>query len=375
MTIAHKSGRHFLSSRKKFYSELFRSVPFISDLEGDIVNLHSVRVGVLARGLAEGVLESDGEMVFLSGLYHDVGANGSHIHPVRARTLSEHSRNPWLKAHSIRANHVLKRIKSFSGASQAILEHHEWFDGSGYPLGRSKTNIMLEAQALRIADAYDIAMLALGNKQAAFSILEKNSGKEFDPDLLELFKRAYQEGEYEFLWNDSQKTLDRVFDFYENWQYEPTEEELINILLLFDLKKRPLRGHTRRVKNLVKAACTLSGSRACEAFIRSVFVHELYTTYEPYRGAFIGGVERREILERFPLINESFVELEEDPWVSELVRASCLFDTKLTANGDPINERKVFKVLSEMNGVINPEVIILLKKSVSRKGEELYAIG
>lgn len=373
MSTGRTGGKNFLGSREDFYTQLFQAIPFLADLEGDMVNLHSARVAILASELSSDVLESDPNIVFLAGLFHDVGANGSNIHPLRARSLADHSNNPWLKAHSVRASHVLKNIKRLECVSSIVLEHHEWFDGGGFPFGRAGMDIMPEAQALRVADAFDIAMLSFGNMDACFKYLEGFSGKEFDSDLLTIFRRYIEENDFGYLWTQPDKVVDRVLKFYKKWNFTPEEKDVFQIIKLFDLKKKPVRNHTMRVKDIVRTACALAGPISCETIVRSVYVHELYTTYEPYKGAYLGSITRREMLERFPLVLEAFVEMEDDAWVSELINGACMLDMKLAANGAPVTRERVLQVLAEMNGTINPEVIILLKQAYEKKGEFIYS--
>lgn len=76
-----------------------------------------------------------------------------------------------------------------------ILKHHEWWDGSGYPLGLCGDEIPLECRLLSIVDAYD-AMTSRRpyreplSRQQALKELERYAGVQFDPDLVKLFVRV-----------------------------------------------------------------------------------------------------------------------------------------------------------------------------------------
>ena len=74
----------------------------------------------------------------------------------------------------------------------AILHHHEWHDGTGYPHGLKGNNISLEAKIVSIADAYSAMTTdrpygkALRHSDALAEI-ERYSGKQFDPEICSEF--------------------------------------------------------------------------------------------------------------------------------------------------------------------------------------------
>jgi HD-GYP domain-containing protein (c-di-GMP phosphodiesterase class II) len=73
-----------------------------------------------------------------------------------------------------------------------ILKHHEWWDGRGYPLGIEGEEIPVECRLLAIADAYEVLTSArpyrktLSNAEAVAE-LQRYTGTQFDPELLEKF--------------------------------------------------------------------------------------------------------------------------------------------------------------------------------------------
>jgi putative two-component system response regulator len=77
-------------------------------------------------------------------------------------------------------------------AHQIALEHHEKFDGSGYPQGLVGEQIHLAARIVAIADVFDALTSVRPYKQAwssekAFELLREQRGKHFDPRLVDLF--------------------------------------------------------------------------------------------------------------------------------------------------------------------------------------------
>ena len=74
-----------------------------------------------------------------------------------------------------------------------ILRHHEWWDGSGYPIGIAGPEIPLECRILSIADAFDAMTSDRPYRRAmsaetAMAELRKFSGRQFDPALLGPFE-------------------------------------------------------------------------------------------------------------------------------------------------------------------------------------------
>lgn len=76
--------------------------------------------------------------------------------------------------------------------AKTVLTHHERWDGEGYPLGLKKKEIPLTARIISVVDAFDamtnnrIYRNAL-SKQVALDEIERLRGKQFDPEIAEIF--------------------------------------------------------------------------------------------------------------------------------------------------------------------------------------------
>ncbi len=88
---------------------------------------------------------------------------------------------------------ILKYIVGLRGCVDAVLYHHERYDGQGYPRGLKGNDIPLDARILTVADSFEAMTSERGYKdrrlteQEAVQELIKCSGTQFDPQLVEVF--------------------------------------------------------------------------------------------------------------------------------------------------------------------------------------------
>jgi HD-GYP domain-containing protein (c-di-GMP phosphodiesterase class II) len=87
---------------------------------------------------------------------------------------------------------IVEGIDFFKDKISMIRNHHEHFDGSGYPDGLMGETIPLEARIIAVSDAFD-AMTSLRPHRRAMPVddvlleMEKGKGRQFDPHILEIF--------------------------------------------------------------------------------------------------------------------------------------------------------------------------------------------
>jgi len=357
---------------KKFYSEVFKAVPFLSDQEGDTIILHQVRVALLASYLGVEILEANGLQMFLAGLFHDLGAIGASLHPVRAFSLSDYFADPWLANHPLRSAQILRKINCLWPAANIVAEHHEWYDGGGFPFKKKANEILPESQALRIADAFDTTMLLTGRIDEALKLLEKRSSKEYDSDLYLIFKHFIKTNDFEFLWYEPWLAFEKAMVQLDRIKIVFDDSDIFDLLRAFDAKRYPHPGHTRRVRDLAALVSAEIGYVPPDSLIRAAIVHEIYTVYEPYKGSYLGGLERKEVVENFDFLNEAYSDIEKDPFISELVHALCYIDRKLSQYEDFIRKEDIIEILTYLNGRINPEVVLAINKVLQEHSENIY---
>jgi len=159
--------------------------------------LHILRMSHIARLLADAldVDEEWAELIFHAAPMHDVGKIG-----IPDRILLKAGKldpDEWevMKSHSSIGGEILSGGTSeLMKMSEAIaMTHHEKWDGSGYPEGLKGENIPLEGRIVAVADVLDALTSIRPYKKAwpmekALAQIEEQSGKHFDPKVVEALK-------------------------------------------------------------------------------------------------------------------------------------------------------------------------------------------
>lgn len=157
---------------------------------------HVLRVGLYAQQLAQlnGENKFFSEQIHLAAQLHDVGKVG-----VPDRILKKEGKldpTEWeeMQLHVIKGWDILRDQDNtiIKMASMVVLDHHEKWDGSGYPNGKKQNEISLEGRITAIADVFD-ALCSKRCYKEAWTLEEAKqeimnlSGSHFDPSLASLF--------------------------------------------------------------------------------------------------------------------------------------------------------------------------------------------
>jgi putative nucleotidyltransferase with HDIG domain len=165
---------------------------------------HSYRVSIYASRMAAemGFDEERIEDVRAAALLHDIGKldiSRDILYKAAQLNANEYQE---MREHVARGVNLLEPVGgSLRRVLPIILAHHDRFDGSGYS-ERSGEDIPLEARILMVADAYDAITSDRPYRKGstpyeAREILEGKSGREFDPDVIAAFLRAFRKQQME----------------------------------------------------------------------------------------------------------------------------------------------------------------------------------
>jgi len=181
---------------EKSVEALDKIIEILSQLESKkdyFTATHSKDVAEFALKIAEALNLSPEEKkdVYLAGLLHDLGK----VVVERAILLKDGPLNSveWdeIRNHPIVGKEILENIPGLERAALYVGTHHERYDGRGYPVGLRGEEIPLGGRILCISDAV-VTMLsdrpyrkALNKDQVIFELI-KESGKQFDPELVKI---------------------------------------------------------------------------------------------------------------------------------------------------------------------------------------------
>jgi len=166
------------------------------DLRDKETEGHSERVVAVSVSMAEEMGLDDTAMTHLrrGALLHDIGKLG--VPDAVLLKPGKLTDEEWvlMKRHPVYAYEWLSRIPYLAETAEIPYSHHEKWDGTGYPRGLRGEAIPLGARVFAFADVYDALTSdrpyrAAWTKERALAQIRSDSGKHFDPSLVDLFLR------------------------------------------------------------------------------------------------------------------------------------------------------------------------------------------
>jgi len=158
---------------------------------------HSERVVAFSLRLGRELGVGEEQLVALEfgSLLHDIGKIG--VPDAVLRKPARLTDEEWseMRRHPLHGQQILSGIEFLEGASRVVAQHHERFDGTGYPLGLRGEQIDLNARIFSVADAFDAITSDRVYRKAkpygaAIAELEEWAGRQFDPEVVEAFRRV-----------------------------------------------------------------------------------------------------------------------------------------------------------------------------------------
>ncbi|MDG5814531.1 response regulator [Chitinispirillales bacterium ANBcel5] len=182
---------------KENYIRTIKALAIAVDAKDTYTHGHSENVMNIAEDLAREMELEEKHVGIIrdAGLLHDIGKIGIPGYILnKPGPLTYEEFNGIMKTHSSLGANIVKDVPFLQDLHNLILYHHEHYNGAGYPEGLKQEQIPIGARILHVADAYE-AMTSnrpyrnsLGKKEAVKRLVE-NSGRQFDPQVVEAFLR------------------------------------------------------------------------------------------------------------------------------------------------------------------------------------------
>jgi putative nucleotidyltransferase with HDIG domain len=164
------------------------------DLRDEEISGHTQRVTDLTLTLARmlGVKDSEIQHIRRGALLHDIGKMGIPDEILMKREELNEKEMEEMRKHPAIAYQLLFPIQYLRQSLDIPYCHHEKWDGTGYPRGLKGDHIPLPARIFAVADVWDSLLSPrpyrqAWSKQEALEYIKEQSGKHFDPHIVEVF--------------------------------------------------------------------------------------------------------------------------------------------------------------------------------------------
>lgn len=189
-----------LNSLEDAYRSTLQALTAALETRDSETHGHSERVVTysLRLGREYGLESEKMKALEFGSLLHDIGKIG--VPDSILRKPAKLTDEEWvrMREHPMHGQQILRGIEFLEGAAKVVAQHHEKWDGSGYPLGLRAEQIDVCARIFSVADAFDAMtsdrVYRRGKSyQDAAQELDEWSGRQFDPEVVKAFHRVPQE--------------------------------------------------------------------------------------------------------------------------------------------------------------------------------------
>jgi putative nucleotidyltransferase with HDIG domain len=198
-TIADQASIAIANARlytelKDVYLQVITTLNSIIELKDNYTKTHSERVtryAVMVAGVM-GMPQSDIETLRLACQLHDLGKIG--IHDYILTKPDKLTPEEWeeMRQHPSKGVDILRPLVFLNEVIFLVEQHHEWFNGRGYPRGLKGDQIDIRARIMAVCDSFDAMTThrayspALTLEDAANELV-RCSGTQFDPNVVSVF--------------------------------------------------------------------------------------------------------------------------------------------------------------------------------------------
>jgi putative two-component system response regulator len=187
---------------KEAYLDSIHRLVMASEFKDEDTGNHIIRIGAYSSLISRKLNQSDQfiETIGYAAPMHDVGKIGIPDKILLKPGKLTREEFETMKGHTLIGAKLLTHSKSriLQMAWEIALNHHERFNGKGYPNGISGGEIPISGRIVAIADTFDALTSKRPYKdpyplELAYDIIQKERGTHFDPDITDLFLKDFDE--------------------------------------------------------------------------------------------------------------------------------------------------------------------------------------
>ena len=191
--------REYKSDLERAYMQTIEILRHVVESRDKETKGHSERVAMLAKELAEeiGLSSDDVETIHVAGLFHDVGKIGIPDSILLKNGPLTEEEFQTIQGHPAEGERIIMSYAPFKKLLNIVRGHHERYNGTGYPDGKSGEDICLGARVIAVADSFDAMMSNRTYRKGlgldtALNELEKGRGTQFDPNIVDAFMKLVE---------------------------------------------------------------------------------------------------------------------------------------------------------------------------------------
>ena len=202
--LAEDELKESFKKLRKALEGIIQATSAMAEVKDPYTAGHQRRVTDLARTIATemGLKKDQIEGIRTAGVIHDIGKISVPAEILTKPSQLTEAEFEIIKTHPQVGCDILRDIEFPWPIAQIVYQHHERMDGSGYPLGISGPEILIEARVLAVADVVEAMASnrpyrpALGIDKALEEI-SKRRGQLYDPEVVDACLKLFKEKRYE----------------------------------------------------------------------------------------------------------------------------------------------------------------------------------
>jgi len=164
------------------FRDVVRTISLALDMDEALKLNHGARVGLLAYNIGLAIGMEEPAPLYYAGLLHDLGAVGLENHIVHQ--IADGPKNEDVRMHAHRGARIVRPLSVLRPYESLIADHHERFDGEGFPAGKRGDDIPVGASIIHLSDLLDITLrrhVGGDTRVAALRVVRQQSGHGVPP--------------------------------------------------------------------------------------------------------------------------------------------------------------------------------------------------